>query len=220
MVEEKNAVPEAENKEVETTTENKEEKAPEKVEDKNPEMDYKAELEKAKAILAHKEDIIKKEKQKNRELEEKEPEIDFEQLDERIKSAVESQVDGFKKSFVSDAISDEIDRLSSSPEEAELIRFHLEHSVKLSGTTKREVRETVEAAKLIANKKKIMSTNRELGEALRAKATTRTTADTAGEKAGIGNNEPNYTVEEKKILDSFSKAAENITKTAPASNIN
>lgn len=206
----KNALSGAENQTAEETKENKEEKAPEKV-------DYKAELEKAKSIIDHKENIIKSEKSKNEELKAKLTEAGFspEEIQAHIKDTIASEVDGFRKSIVTDAIEDEIDNVSTSPDEAELIRFHLNNSVRLNGTGRKEIRNAVEAAKLLANKKKIMSTNIELAEALKSKATIRTAPDGAGEKVQPKQAE-SLNSEEQKLLKRFEDAAKKIVQDAPA----
>ena len=117
----------------EKTKENEETKTPEKTEEeKKPEPTeaegFKAELEKAKTIIGHKESVIKTEKDKNKELEEKLEETGFstEEIQEQVQEAIASEVDGLKKGFVVDAIDDEIERVSTSLEETELIKFHFD----------------------------------------------------------------------------------------------
>ena len=74
MSEDKNVEEKTETTPEDKTEENKETKTPEKTEEvkeppKEAEIDYKAELEKAKSIISHKEDVIKTEKAKNKEVE-------------------------------------------------------------------------------------------------------------------------------------------------------
>lgn len=205
----------------ETTKENEEKKTPEKTEKVEPteaEL-FEAELEKQKGIIGHKEEVIKTEKSKNEELEKKleETGFDAEEIQAQVREAIDSEVDGLKKGFVTDAIDDEIDMVSSSPEETELIKFHFQNSVKLSGTTRKEIRRAVKTSKMLANEKKILSTNTELAKALEASATTRTARDESGEKSQPEEQE-NLNSEEQSLMDKFTKAGKNITDTAPASN--
>jgi len=140
----------AENAPEEKTKENEEEKTPEKVESKEeePQVDYKAELEKAKGIIEHKEKIIKQEKEKNKEEEE-----DFEEKErevaEQVREMIAQEQEDFRRSLVSDTMEDMIDSVSSSEDEAKLIKYHIEHSVKLAGTSRKQIAQTVKAAKIL-----------------------------------------------------------------------
>ena len=220
-----NVVEKTETTPAEKTKENEEIKTPEKTEKiektKPTEAEvFKAELEKAKAIIGHKEEVIKTEKDKNKELETKldEAGIDPEEIQTQVKEAIESEVDGLKKGFVTDAIDDEIERVSTSPEETELIKFHMTNSVKLSGTTRKEIRNAVEASKLLANKKKIMSNNVEIAKALQAQITTRTAPESAGEKIQV-EAQTDLNSEESELIKKFGDAAKKHVENAPASNV-
>ncbi len=223
-----NVVEKTETTPADTTKVNEEEKAPEKVVPEVSKEDtlkaqHKAELEeleqKHKAITGHKEDVIKAEKDKNKELKEELEGnmIDEEEINEKVKEAIDGQVDSLKKGFVSDAIEDEIDRISLSREETDLIKFHLKNSIKLSGTTRKEIRTAVEASKLLANKKQIMSTNTEMAEALKASATTRTAPDGTGEKIQA-EEQSNLSAEEQSLLDKYDTAAKRHVEKAPVTN--
>ena len=74
-------------------------------------------------------------------------------------------------------------------------------------------------AKLIANKKKIISTNKEMAEALRAKVTTNSFAESGGQKVKE-KEEESFNPDEKKLLKTFEDMADNIKKNAPATRIN
>jgi hypothetical protein len=91
-----------------------------------------------------------------------------------------------KEVMLSDIIDDEISRISKSDSEKKLIKFHLENSVKLNGSSKENIRDAVNTAKLKANEKKILSQMEEMKEALRAQATT----DTAKDISSVSVKEP------------------------------
>ena len=219
---EENVVEKTETTPAETTKENEETKTLEKTEKPEPTEaeGFKAELEKAQGIIGHKEDVIKTEKSKNEELEKKLEETGFDQeeIQAQVQEAIASQVDSLQKGFVTDAIDDEIDMVTGSPEETELIKFHFKNSVKLSGTTRKEIRRAVRTAKMLANEKKIMSNNTELAEALKASATTRTAPDGSGEKTQPEEKE-NLNTEEQALIDRYSTAGKKIIETAPATNV-
>jgi len=236
MSEEKNAVPEAENKEVETTTENKETVTPEittkpsteesKEPSKEPEVpavDYKAELEQAQkdldkkdSIIGHKEDVIKDLKKDKDEVEEEtvEPEEVEEDKFVEFQRKQEEEMETFKFDQTKDKIDSEVDNLAKSEEEAELIKFHLKNSVKMAGYTAKEVKRAVKSAWLMANEKKILNTNAELAESLRSQASITTTANTSGQSIQDTSDEK-LSGEEKKLVDVFAAKGQAITDSAP-----
>lgn len=188
---------------------------------KKEDIDWEAELQRKQEIIDKKNRAIETEKRKRKEAEEalKGGKVDVEEdddIDERINSAVQNQIDGFKKSFVQDTIEDEINRVSSSEGEAKLIKFYLDNSIKLSGTSKTEIRDAVKLAKLAANEKRILTSNRELAEALKSHATMKTSAETSGAKQNHEKNEE-LSAEEKSFIDRYDSAAKKIHADAPGS---
>lgn len=212
MAEEKNDAQESENTEVEATTENEENETLETTTTDG--VDYKAELEKAQSIIRHKEDVIKQEKEKrlNMESSTEESDDDYEDPIIKMKKELQDEVEKLRYQNAENRVEDEINRLANSQEEADLIRFHVKNSVRL-GSSVSEVKEGVKLAWLKANESKILSTNMELAEALKARNTTRTTSNSSGQS--IKSKPDNLSGDEKRLLDKFTLAGENISKSSP-----
>ncbi len=83
-------------------------------------------------------------------------------IDEAVAAALKRQMPKLQASLVEDNVETVLDQLASNESERKLIRFHFENSVGLNGT----IRERLENAKLIANKKTILKTNKEMAVAL------------------------------------------------------
>jgi len=224
----------SEDKTVEQTTEktatdetvNEETSTPETTEEtstetKAEEVDYKAELEIAqntiktqKGIINHKEEVIKTEKAKNSDeiddIAELEDETDrFAEFEKKQSQEMED----FKFNQTQDKIEDEINRLAKSEDEAELVRFHMRNSVKMVDYSLKSIQSAAKSAWLIANEKKILSTNTELANSLKAKSSMTTTANTSSQS--IKEDPEEYSGEEKKLIDKFAKRGEKITASAP-----
>ena len=220
----------SEDKTVEQTTEktatdetvNEETSTPETTEETSTEeVDYKAELEiaqntidKQKGIINHKEEVIKTEKAKNSDeiddIAELEDETDrFAEFEKKQSQEMED----FKFNQTQDKIEDEINRLAKSEDEAELVRFHMRNSVKMVDYSLKSIQSAAKSAWLIANEKKILSTNTELANSLKAKSSMTTTANTSSQS--IKEDPEEYSGEEKKLIDKFAKRGEKITASAP-----
>lgn len=83
-------------------------------------------------------------------------------IDEAVAAALKKQMPKLQASLVEDNVETVLDSLASSDAERKLIKFHFENSVGLNGT----IRERLENAKLIANKKTIFKTQKEMAVAL------------------------------------------------------
>lgn len=177
---------------------------------KQEDVDYKEELKAQKALVDHKEKVILEQKRaiealKRKKSDDEEPssiDLDIEEKVAEIKRQNDNELERIKQSMVEDVIDDEVNRVSSSLEEAELIRFHLEHSVKIGDYSRYGIRDAVETAKLKANKKKIVANIKEISEALKAKATLRTSADTSGVKQP-SIEKPKLSREDIKFLERY-----------------
>ena len=135
--------------------------------DKQEGIDYKAELgilqgkvAKAEEIIGHKNRAIETLKKKS-----KDPEFDSEDFESRMDQMLESKLAKFKMASQVSLINNEVTRVATNSDEAELIRFHLEKSIQPSGDPQLDVRR----AKALANEKKLKLTNKELGESLKSK---------------------------------------------------
>lgn len=203
MSEEKQVEEKTENTPEEQTEEKQAETTPEEnnqeeVDESQPDIDYKAELDKAKSIIAHKERVIKNYQSKKEDDDGEEDNNQFitSRLEEMEKKNQE-ELERFKLSVVEDTIDDEISSRTSNQDEAELIRYHLENSVKFD-YTKKSVKEAVRRAWMLANERKLFSKNNELSQALTARYTADTGASESGQR--ISNKKPQYTNQEKDFL--------------------
>ena len=203
MEEEKKDEQPSENAVAEETKENKENETPEQNEDNQEiqpeveEIDYKVELDKAKSIIAHKESVIQDEKARRKELEQSVVQEDNTDELSEFKKKQEEELEKLKYSIVEDKIEEEIGSLAKNDSEADLIRFHIKNSVKF-GYTVREVKDAVKTAWLKANEKRILSTNKELAEALKKKQTVNTSQNSSGQP--IGNKKDDLTKVDKEFL--------------------
>lgn len=213
MEEIKKDIQQSENADAEETQENEEIETPEKTneseveetaetEKTEDEVDYKAELAKAKSIIAHKEEVIKEEKAKRRELENQtngEADEEVTALEE-FKKKQEAELNTFKYSVLEDKLEEEIYNLAKSDDEAELIKFHLKNTIKF-GYTIKEIKEAVKTAWLKANEKRILATNKELAESLKSKQTSLKSGSSSGKPQGAEKAE--YSKSQKVFLRKY-----------------
>lgn len=215
MEEVKKANQEAENLDADETKENEEIETPEQNEEESNDeesnesesddsgIDYKSELEKAKSIISHKEEVIKAEKEKRKELEKQsQGEVDEEKVTEldEFRKKQEEELSNFKYSVLEDKVEDEVYSLAKSDDEAELMKFHLKNTIKF-GYTVKEIKEAVKTAWLKANEKRILATNKELAESLRSKSTSLKSSSSSGKP--VGNNKPEYSKSDKEFLRKY-----------------
>lgn len=163
----------------------------EDAEQDSQEIDYKAELEKAKAILEKKEKqlgqaehkIVELKKQKKEEFDEFD-EFDEEEKDNRpdVKEVIREELVAFKREMSSERIDETISKLTDNPDEIALIKHHYENSIKPTGFDKESIAIDIQNAYTLANAQKILKQNNELKEALKAKKTI--SGGTGGSSAG------------------------------------
>lgn len=136
----------------------------------SPEIDYKAELEKAQEKLKKAEYTLYK---KNVEAKAKEveaaPEVD---IDSRVEESVNKRLSQITQDFTADAIDSALDAVSGSAEERSLVRFHYDNSIQRTGVSKTQIFEDMQKAKLLANAPKYLKENKEMQESLKSKRTT------------------------------------------------
>jgi len=154
-----------------------------KTQETSDEIDYKAELDRMRIAKEKAEAKIVKLKSKSTEIDE---EAIYERVAQRVQ--LETQLS---------ALDNEVERVSTSDSEAELIRYHLENSIKSSGN----IREDIRMAKLLANEKQILRNNKELGMALKSSHTT-SSADYSGQKKAI-SKEVKLNQAERDLLKAF-----------------
>jgi len=165
-------------------------------ETKEVQVDYEAELAKLQKRVDQAEHVIVDTKKQNKALQNQQLNqegLTEESVREMIKSESNTQFETFKQSFVSDAVSSLLQDVSSDPAEQKLIKFHYENSIKLTGSGRAEIKNDLESAKLLANKRVIFNENAELKEALKAKQ--------ASSSDGRGNNQSKTSYEADVKLD-------------------
>jgi hypothetical protein len=178
-------------KEVKNPDASQEDVQEEDAEQDSQEIDYKAELEKAKAILEKKEKqlgqaehkIVELKKQKKEEFDEFD-EFDEEEKDNRpdVKEVIREELNVFKREMSSERIDETISKLTDNPDEIALIKHHYENSIKPTGFDKESIAIDIQNAYTLANAQKILKQNNELKEALKAKKTI--SGGTGGSSAG------------------------------------
>lgn len=183
-----------EEKEVKNPEASQEDVQEEDAEQDSQEIDYKAELEKAKAILEKKEKqlgqaehkIVELKKQKKEEVDEFDEfdEFDEEEKDNRpdVKEVIREELIAFKREMSSERIDETISKLTDNPDEIALIKHHYENSIKPTGFDKESIAIDIQNAYTLANAQKVLKQNKELKEALKAKKTI--SGGTGGSSAG------------------------------------
>ena len=176
-------------------------------ESESNEIDYKAELEAAQTRLSQAEYTIEKIKKEKKETTstsdvkvEYQPEPTRDDLSAQLRAEQQAELDKFKKELTQDILAAELEALSTNPDEAALIRFHYENSIKQSGYSRASIRADLESAKLLANKKRLIRENAELKEALKAKNSVGKAAGGSNQDQQVIEDEPNLTPAEKALM--------------------
>lgn len=147
---------------------------PEEEPNESDEIDYKSELERVQSERENYKQGMLNAKSKLKEKKEKspdEPALDEERLVNLVNKAVDQRTEQLILDRDDDKVDAEIASLTDNPDERDLIKFHYKNSVNRSGTSLTAIREDLENAQLIANKKLLKKENRELKEALKSRAT-------------------------------------------------
>lgn len=132
-------------------------------------VDYKAELEAERERRERAEDKIVKLKKDKQETPPAEiPQDAMEKLKQELLEVQQAELSKIRMESSRSVIEAEISKRSTSDDEAALIRYHLENSVKMSG----DVAKDVARAKLLANEKHYQKGMQEMAEALKAKNAT------------------------------------------------
>lgn len=87
-------------------------------------------------------------------------------IEAKVAEAIKKQLPKLQSTLAEDTVEAVLKDISSNDAEAKLIRFHFENSVSPNGT----IRERLENAKLIANKKTILKTQKEMAVAINNRA--------------------------------------------------
>ena len=181
----------------------------------NQEIDYKAELERAKQEAEKRNKRLEQAEYKIVELKKKnkkeEDELEFDEFGEPIekpkediRDIIKQELNSFKRDISSTTIDEEISKITNNSDEIALIRHHYENSINQSGFDKQSIQNDIQKAYALANSQKILRTNRELAEALKAKKTV--SGGTGGSSAGPATKESGYPEELSEQDISFLKA--------------
>lgn len=168
-----------------------------KSQDKSDEQkgfDYKAELEKVQKDAQNYKEGMLVAKAKLKELKEQEEDDDvdeeenkkaqldqekiIEELDKRAKQREQERLGRESLNLVDETIGS----LTDNKDEQELIKFYYENKINKSGSDKNSVKEDLEMARLLANKKRLESDNSSLKEILINKQTTKSSPEFSGER--------------------------------------
>lgn len=103
-----------------------------------------------------------------------------------VSEALKQAIPALQTSLVEDQVETVLNEIAKNDAEKKLIRFHFENSVGLNGT----IRERLENAKLIANKKTILKTQREMATALH-------------NRQGISSTGQGHSTDGPEVKDSF-----------------
>lgn len=161
-------------------------------------VDYKAELEKAqkdrdnyKQGLLDAKDILKGKGVIT------DPEDIAKIVDEKVKEGISQFTLNFSKSTVDSTLAS----LSSSEDERKLIQYHYENSIVKSGLDPQSVRNDLENAKLLANKKALFKEAQEMKIALNHKQGISTTGQGSGHSADPTLKSPESFFSKEQIAD-------------------
>ena len=162
------------------------------------EVDYAAELEKEQALRKELEENLTRAETKIVELKKgskESKEVDPDELVEKVWKGLESKLSEQTEKDREAEYEKHIRAVSSNESEAKLIKFHLENGLRRTGN----IEVDVENAKLLANKQKIIRTNKELAEALKSRSTLGS-ADYASHKAPVEEG-PQFSARERALLE-------------------
>jgi hypothetical protein len=159
-------------------------------------IDYKAELE-------AKENELKQAKGKIAFLEKKNvPKEDDDDLEKRpdisetVARIVDEKVSGLRQEIIKPQAEVLARQVATSEDEAKLIMFHYENSIKSTGN----LAEDISNAKALANKKRLEAKNSELVAALKAKESKGDGGGEAGQAPKVSSNRPKLSQDDEAIV--------------------
>lgn len=91
-------------------------------------------------------------------------------IDSLVEAKIEERLSTIKTSLTKNVVANTLSELSSNADERELIKYHYENSIVKSGLDPEAVKNDLENAKMIANKKSYFRTTKELTNALKNKS--------------------------------------------------
>ena len=145
--EKKEETPVVTEEKTEETPEEKTEETTEETPEEATDIDYKAELEAERKRRVKAEAIIQRNKGKDDDDDYQAPEVD---IDELVNKKVEEKLSGMERRLTQGQIDSLVAAASTNPDEVELIKYHLENTIRPSGDLKSDV----DRAKMLANGKR------------------------------------------------------------------
>jgi len=159
----------------------------------------KEKLEKQDQIIGYKNRAIKAMKKK-KAVDEVEDVYEEEETQEQVsdREYLDRKLAEIRLEERASAVDDEIMKRASSKDEAEVIRFHLQNSIKTTGN----IRDDVETAQWLANKKRFMSQDAEKTQALISRNTS-SSRSFAGQRQATSTKTYKPTAEDRRSADQF-----------------
>jgi len=158
-------------------------------------IDFKAELEREKRRRQQAEYVIEQEKRRRKELERERPELDEESIRNIIQEEMRREMSSLKRDLDRSRVEQMIESIASSEDEANLIKYHYENTINPTGN----IKEDVENARVLANKKRF---EHQISEIKRAEESKKNLGSGigAGQKPSEKAQEPKLTEFERKTL--------------------
>lgn len=150
--------------------------------EEDTDIDYKAELAR---VTEEKENykngmLAAKDKLKN-----KKPSIDPEEIARIVGEAVQKEVQTLTGMFTKNTLETSIASMTSNKAKQDLIRFHYENSIVKTGTDPQSLKNDLENALLIADKKALLKKNQELEVANQNRSQMQNSSQGSSQKQGI-----------------------------------
>jgi len=133
-------------------------------------IDYEAELEKVKADNAKLEEERNNYKEGLLNLKKKTKSIDEVDIEKLVADSVAKAIQPLQETVIKPSVDRILDSITDNPSKKELIKYHYENSIKQSGTSEQAIREDIENALMIADKKALKRNLEELSLSVKNRA--------------------------------------------------
>jgi hypothetical protein len=164
-----------------------------------PEIDYKAELEKVQKRLTKAEFKLykKSQEEKGTHTEDDEHDDDYTPATtskEDIQKILEQEREAYRLTLAQDAVELELERFSDNPDRQALIKYHYENTINRSGYSRADIKHDLELAEFLADKAKFQTRIDEVNKSIKAQKS----AQKGGIAAGVASGDkPKVTLSEK-----------------------
>lgn len=160
---------------------------------------YKQELEK---VTKHKENLEKGIKVRDKKIKEgyDEDEV-IESIYLKVEERFKEREADIKADLYESEIESTIDSMSENEDEKELIKHYLDTKIKRSGFSKSQIHDDVFTAKLLANKNKLVNSNKMYKELLKTKSSLTTSPSFSNEKKEEYQEERHVSQADKLLID-------------------